>query len=84
MYEQEEIKRIIESEKKPKFINPFVIILLLILPLYLPYSDPLNPSRLATPQGSVISIVFYQAIVFFALFFGVTMYFRTYGCWRLP
>lgn len=84
IYEKQEIKSIIEGENKPKIVNPFILVLFSFLPLYMPYRNPEILGRMPDPHNSILGIVSYQVIFLFLFFFGVTMYFRTYGWWRLP
>ena len=84
IYEKQEIKGIIEAEKKTKIINPFIAAAFFMLPLYLPYGDPVNPGRMPNPHSSFAGLVFYPILILFSPVFGITIYFRTYGWWRLP
>jgi len=83
-YGKEEIQRIINAEKKPKIINPFIIVCLCVSFLYIPYGEAVNPGRIPNPQNSLVGILVYQMIILFGVFLGATAYFRTYGWWRLP
>lgn len=84
IYEKQEIEASIKGEKKPKIVNPFVFVVLFMLPIYLPYGNTISPGRMPDPHYSFAGIVFYPILILFSPVFGVTMYFRTYGWWRLP